>query len=691
MQKVQPARFNSPLPPEDLLFLAMEGTEELGRSFVYEIDLLSLKDDIDFEAVLGHDACVELDLPAGGTRYFHGYVTHLAQTGFHGRYISYRAHLRPWLWFLTRSADCKIFQEKTVPDIIKDVFRSHGFSDFKDTLSRSYTTWEYCVQYCETAFDFVSRLMETEGIYYYFTHEEGKHTLVLADSYSGHQTHPGYEEIRFASQSQSVSDEHISQWRVSKSVQPGTFAMTSYDFTKPRANLAVNSAVSRDHAHSEYEVYDYPGEHDERGDGDSYARARIEELHAQYERVRGTGDARGICAGALFKLTEHPRHDQNREYLIVASRQEFSLGDYESSDEEGFQYECKLKAIESHTPFRSERVTPLPVVQGPQTAIVVGKPDREIWTDEYGRVKVKFHWDRLGKDENCSCWVRVSQAWAGRSWGGMQIPRIGQEVIVDFLEGDPDQPIITGRVYNADNMPPYPLPDNATMSTMKSNSSKGGGGFNELRFEDKKGEEQVFVHAEKNLDIRAKNDRFETIGQNRHLVVEKDKREEVKNDRHEIVGNHHTEEVGGDYNLKVKGKEAKEVTGSLSLTVEGEVVEVFKDKHSEQVTADYYLKAANIVIEGTDNVTVKVGGSYIVIESGGIKIGTTGKIELEATDKLSAKGTAGVKIESPANVDIEGTQVSVKGQAKVSVEGSAQTEVKSSGIVQVQGSLVKIN
>ncbi|HEX5046090.1 MAG TPA: type VI secretion system tip protein TssI/VgrG [Gammaproteobacteria bacterium] len=683
-KKAQPARISTSLPPEDLLFLAMEGTEELGRPFVYQLDLVSSKDDIDLEALLGHDACVELDLPAGGTRYFHGYITDVAQTGSEGRYVSYRAHLRPWLWLLTRSADCKIFQEQSVPDIIKDVFRFHGFSDFKDTLSRTYTKWEYCVQYRETAFNFVSRLMETEGIYYYFIHEQGKHTLVLADSYSGHQTQPGYEQIRFVPQSKSVSEEYISEWLLSKSVQPGTFAMISYDFTKPRANLGVNSAISREHAHSEYEVFDYPGEYEERDDGDSYARARIEELHAHYERVRGTGDARGICAGALFSLAEHPRDDQNREYLIVASRQNFSLGSYESAASDGFQYQCQFEAVEGHTPFRSARLTPRPVVQGPQTAIVVGKPDREIWTDEYGRVKVKFHWDRLGKDENCSCWVRVSQAWAGRSWGGIQIPRIGQEVVVDFLEGDPDQPIITGRVYNADNMPPYPLPDNATMSTMKSNSSKGGGGFNELRFEDKKGEEQVFIHAEKNLDIRVKTDRFETVGQNRHLVVEKDKREEVKNDRHVFVGNHHNEEIGGDYNLKVKGKEAKEVAGSLSLMVEGEVVEVFKDKHSEEVTADYYLKASNIVIEGTENVTVKVGQSYIVIESGGIKIGTTGKIELEATGKIEAKGTGGVKIESPANVD-------VKGVAKVAVEGTGGVELKSSAIVQVQGSLVKIN
>jgi type VI secretion system secreted protein VgrG len=683
MAKAQPARITTALPAEDLLFLAMDGTEELGRPFAYRIDLLSPKDDVDLEALLGKDACVELDQPTGGTRYFHGYVTDVALTGYDGRYVSYRAHLRPWLWFLTRSADCKIFQEKSVPDIIKDVFRAHGFSDFKDTLSGSYPTWDYCVQYRETAFNFVSRLMEAEGIYYYFVHEEGKHTLVLADSYSGHEPLPVYSTIPFHPQTASVSEEHISEWLLTKSVQPGQFAMVDYDFRKPRANLAVNSTVAREHAHADFEVFDYPGEYDERGEGDAYVRARIEEIHAQYERARGGTDVRGVCAGGLFSLTDHPRDDQNREYLVVASHQHVSLGGYDSAAGEGLQYQCHFEAIEAHTPFRAARLTPRPVIQGPQTAIVVGKSGREIWTDEYARVKVKFHWDRLGKDENCSCWVRVSQSWAGKTWGGMQIPRIGQEVIVDFLEGDPDQPIVTGRVYNADNMPPYPLPDNATMSTFKTNSSKGGGGFNELRFEDKKGEEQVFVHAEKNMDIRVKNDRFETIGHDRHLVVERDKRENVKNDRHELVGNHHNKEIGGDYNLKIKGKEAKSVTKTLSLTVDGEVVEVFKDAHSEQVTKDYYLKAENVVIEGTSNVTVKVGDSYIAIESGGIKIGTTGKIVLEATDKIEAKGTAGVKI--------EGAQIDVKGDAQVTVDGGGQATLKSSGIVTVQGSLVKIN
>jgi type VI secretion system secreted protein VgrG len=692
MARPHSARINTSLPEADLLFVAMEGTEELGRSFAYQIDVQSGKGDLKFEDLLGNAACVSLDLPNGETRYFHGFITDVAQTGRTGRYDNYRVHLRPWPWLLTRTADCKIYQAKTVPDIIKDVFKQHGFTDIKDSLGASYQPWDYCVQYRETAFNFVSRLMETEGIYYYFTHEADKHTLVLADSYSGHAALAHYPEIKYHP-ADDLREEHVNDWLVTKSMQPGTFALTDYDFEKPGASLGVNAVVQREHGYADFEVYDFPGEFVERSDGETYAKTRIEEIHSQYERVRGVGDVRGICAGGLFSLKDHYREDQNREYLVVATHHHFALGSYDSKgggDEMKFQ--CRFEAMPSATPFRSARLTPRPLIQGPQTAVVVGPAGEEIYTDKYSRVKVKFHWDRSkDKDEKCSCWVRVSQANAGKNWGAIQIPRIGQEVVVEFMEGDPDLPIITGRVYNAQNMPPYPLPDNATRSTLfKSNSSKGGGGSNELRFEDKKGDEQIFIHAEKNMDIRVKLDRHETVGQNRHLVIEKDKHERVKNDRNEAVDNDHKETIGKDFNLKIGGKEAKSVKESLSLTVDGEVTEVFKDKHSETVTKDYYLKAKNIVIEGTTNVTVKVGESFIAIESGGIKIGTTGKVVLDATNKLEMKGTAGVKMESPANMEIEGLQTTVKGTAKAGVQAPL-AEVKADGILTLSGSLVKIN
>jgi type VI secretion system secreted protein VgrG len=420
--------------------------------------------------------------------------------------------------------------------------------------------------------------------------------------------------------------------------------------------------VDREHAAAKFEIYDYPGEYVESNDGQEYAKKRIEELQAQYEVVSAESDARGVCTGCTFTLANHPREDQNRQYLITSANFNIKAGEFYSGGQAGGEgvYSCSFTAIDATQPFRSPRITPKPSIPGPQTAMVVGPSGEEIFTDDYGRVKVKFHWDRREEaDENSSCWIRVAQVWAGKNWGAMYIPRIGQEVIIEFLEGDPDQPIITGRVYNDQAKPPYEPKSNKTMSTIKSNSSKGGGGFNEIRFEDKKGEEQIFIHGEKNLDIRVKNDLFETVVNNRHLHVEKDKFEHVENNRSEKVEADHKEEIGKDRHLNVKGKEAKEITDSMSLTVKGDVIEVFKANHSEQTTKDYYLKAQNVVIEGLQNITLSVGGSYIAIETAAIEIKTSGQLK------------------------IEGATVDVKGSAKTSIEGGAMTEVK--------GGIVKIN
>jgi type VI secretion system secreted protein VgrG len=329
-------------------------------------------------------------------------------------------------------------------------------------------------------------------------------------------------------------------------------------------------------------------------------------------------------------------------------------------------------------------LTPKPLIQGPQTAMVVGTSGEEIYTDEYGRVKVQFPWDRYGKgDENSSCWVRVSQLWAGKKWGAMHIPRTGQEVIVEFLEGDPDRPIVTGRVYNGEAMPPYKLPDEKTKSTSKSNSSKGGGGFNEIRFEDKKGSEQIFFHAEKDQHFRVKNDCLEWIGNNRHLVVTKDQLEHIQNNRNEKVDADHKETIGKDRHLNVTGKEAVAIGGSKSLTVTGDVIEVFKGNHSEQVTSDYYLKADNVVIEGTTNVTVKVGQSYIAIESGGISIGTSGTIQLQ--------DSSGLTIQSGASATIKSTgAMSVQSQATAEFK-SPETTLSGDTMTTIKGGVVKIN
>ncbi|UCC98957.1 MAG: type VI secretion system tip protein VgrG [Phycisphaerales bacterium] len=662
-QKNRELAIYTPLGEDVLLLISMSGTEQLGQPFEYLLELASDDHQIHAKDVVGQNVTIRLELGAGRTRYFDGHVSRFTQLTTTGQLARYQATVVPWLWFLSRTANCRIFQDKKVPDIIKQVFRDRGFTNFEDGLSGSYRTWEYCVQYRETDFRFVSRLMEQEGIYYYFKHENGKHSLVLADSYSAHDPYPEFEELTYEPADKgTAAEECISDWVVETRLQPGSYALKDFDFKNPKKDLLSRARISRQHTAADFEVYDYPGDYAETSDGEEYARKRIEELQAEYEVATAQSDARGICAGFTFSLTGHPRDDRNKEYLITSVNYRIKGDEIFSANSGGGEcaYSCKLTSIESSQPFRSPRVAPRPSIAGPQTAVVVGPSGEEVYTDEHARVKVKFHWDRYSKaDENSSCWIRVAQVWAGKTWGAMYIPRIGQEVIVEFLEGDPDRPIITGRVYNAQAKPPYDLPGNKTISTLKSSSSKGGEGFNEIRFEDKKGEEQIYVHAEKNLDIRAKNDRFETISRNRHLHVEQDKFEHVDNNRSEEVDADHKETIGKDRHLTVKGKEAKEVAKSLSLTVKGDVIEVFKADHSEQTTKDYYVKAQNVVIEGLQNITLSVGGSYIAIEAGTIEINTSGQLK------------------------IDGTQVQVNGKAQTSIQGGAMTEVK--------GGIVKIN
>ncbi len=667
-----------------LLVKSVSVTERLGRPFQIEADLASEQGSVNFDDILGKNATIRVDLPNQKTRYFNGNISRFVQTRMEGRNAHYRATMVPWLWFLTRTADCRIFQAMKVPDIIKQIFRDQGFTDFRDALTATYLTWDYCVQYRETDFNFVSRLMEQEGIYYFFEHDNGKHTLVLADDKSAHKPFPDYATINYRGEATGVrEEEYISDWVLQMEVQAGVYSLNDFNFTTPKSSLLASAQVSQAHAQSKFEIYDYPGEYDAQGEGQNqYSKLRIQEHQAQHELGQGHGIARGLATGSIFTLALFPRSDQNRDYLITESHIHITGDDYEGAGGGGGGefFTCAFTAIPSAVPFRSPRVTPKPLIQGPQTAIVVGPSGDEIYTDQYGRVKLQFHWDRYGKgDQNSSCWVRVSQAWAGKQWGAICLPRIGHEVIVEFLEGDPDQPIVTGRVYNAVAMPPYSLPAEMTKSTTKTNSSKGGQGFNEIRFEDKKGSEQVFIHGERNLDIRVKKDAFENIGNNRHLVVEQDRYEHIKNNRHETVDNDHLESITKDRNLNVGGKEAVAITGSKSLTVTGDVIEVFKGNHSEVVTSDYYLKADNIVIEGMTSITINVGQSYIAIDSTGISIGTNGTISLQDSQGLTVKSGASISMQDNTGLAVKsGASISIQDTAGLSAQSSAQIQLRRS-------------
>lgn len=691
----------TPLGDDVLLFRRMSYWEELGRPFRMDLDLLSDDPAIDATKLLGQSVTVRAEIPnlEGVTRYFSGVVAAFAQGAQDEGMTAYRMTVVPWLWFLTRTSDCRIFQSMTAPDIIKTVFRDLGFSDFKESLTGQYRTWDYCVQYRETAFDFVSRIMEQEGIYYYFEHDNGKHTLVLIDDSASHEPYPDYDKIEFRPFDRVLADsELIHEFSVRHEIQPGAYAQTDYDFIKPTKNLQSKSAVSRTHENAKFELFDYPGEYVEANEGDRYSSVRLDEHQCRYEIIEGRGDSRGMCAGRTFKLINHPVESMNAEYMIVSTQIDAESDQYGSSGRSGRQrspdaMRTAFSAIPSGQQFRPEQRTETPFIRGPQTAVVVGPSGEEIYTDEHARVKVMFRWDRAAAaDENCSCWIRVSQEFAGKRWGSIQIPRIGQEVIVSFLEGDPDRPIITGRVYNGDNLPPYDPKQFGTVATWKTNSSKGGGGFNELRFEDKKDEEQVFVHAQKNMDIRVLNDRFETVVHDRHLVVENDKFEHVKVNRHEIIEQDHYERIFRDKHMTVEGKQAEAIAGSKSLKVTGDVAEVFEANQSTEVSKDLYIKADNICIEALTNLTLKVGNTSIALESSGVGLATTGNVKIDAKQSIENIAKMDFKVDATSGVNIEGkAKVDIKSTGMATFEGTGPTTVKSSAILTVQGTLVKIN
>ena len=579
------AKITSPLGPDVLLLNQMGGGEELGRLFAYELQLTSLDANIDLNQLLGKPMNVGVQLADGGERHFHGIVAQCSQSIDQGQFASYQVTLRPWLWLLSRTSDCRIFQNLSIPQIIKQVFRDLGFSDFEDALSRPYREWEYCVQYRETSFDFVSRLMEQEGIYYFFRHEQDRHVLVLADAYGAHATVPGYTSVPYYPKDEQQRErDHMHNWHLVQQVQPGSLELNDYDFQRPSASIDVRSAMPRPHTAGDYPLYDYPGTYVKSEDGEHYARTRIEALQTLHEQVEFSGNARGLGSGHLFSLTGFSRRDQNREYLILGARYYITQERLESGGgAASAQFDSSLTCIDAQQSFRPLANTHRPIVKGPQTALVVGPKGEEIWTDQYGRVKVHFYWDRHDQsNENSSCWIRVSQSWAGKNWGSMQIPRIGQEVIVSFLEGDPDRPIITGRVYNAEQTVPYDLPENATQSGMKSRSSKGGSpaNFNEIRMEDKKGLEQLYIHAERNQDIVVEVDESHSVGHDRNKSIGHNETVTIGNNRLRIVkqedvlsvGQKKTDSISQSYVIEV-GENLRLVCGEsiLELNASGQI------------------------------------------------------------------------------------------------------------------------
>jgi type VI secretion system secreted protein VgrG len=610
---------DTPLGKDVLLLAKLQGQEGLSELFYFDIELFSEKQTVAFEDIVGKSVTIAIFLADGSKRYINGLISRFSQEygmkKFGGEFQTsyFSATVVPWLWLLTRTANFRIFQNLSVPDIVEEVFSDKGLIDYKVNLSGSYEQREYTVQYNESDFNFISRLLEDAGIYYFFAHEDGKHTMILAD-------HPAANEPCLTQESAGFKmttgdyfgeEDQIASLKMVKEIQAGKYSLNDYNYQTPSTDLQVTSDTTYALGPDEREKYQYPGGYTRRNTGDSLATLRMEEEESRIITLSGDSDCRAFAGGYRFKLKDSSQDDwNNKEYLLTRIRHEADQAatyftGASLAGERGV-YTNHFECIPHEVPFRPVRSTKKPVVEGVQTAIVVGPSGEEIYTDDYGRVKVQFHWDREGQqDENSSCWLRVSQSMAGNGWGSLFLPRIGHEVIVEFIEGDPDRPIVTGQVYHGVNRPPYKLPDEKTKSTFKSNSSPGGGGLNELRFEDKADEEQLFIHAQLDQEIRTKRDLLEWVGNDSHLIV-------VENQFEKTEGNKHLT-VMGDHNEKVDG--------TVSLEAGTDMQKKAGNNYAVDAGQEIHLKAGmKVIVEAGMQITLKAGGNFIDIGPAGVTI-----------------------------------------------------------------------
>jgi type VI secretion system secreted protein VgrG len=695
-------KITTPLGADVLLLEGFSGQEAISSLFRFHLDLIAEnKHTIAFESLLGQKVTVKLQLPGGDARYFNGILSSFSQGGRNLRFTRYSAELVPQFWLLTRQVRSRIFQQMTVPDILKAVLTG---LDVSWETQGTFQPRDYCAQYRESDFEFASRLMEEEGIYYFFKHTADSHQMVVADTPQSHPEIPDpsrliYEEIEGGTR----DEERIHRWEKSQNLRSGKYTLWDHCFQLPGKNLEaekpiVETVQSGKVAHKlkvggndSLEIYDYPGAYAQRfddvtpGGGDQSANlqdvfsdnARTVGIRMQQEAlpsliINAASNCGHLVSGHKFTLTRHFNADG--AYVITAlnhsGQQVYGTG-LNNEGSEPF-YSNTFTCIPSALPFRPPRVTPRPFVHGSQTATVVGNSGDEIFTDKYGRVKVQFHWDRQGQDNaDSSCWVRVGTAWAGQQWGMIHIPRVGQEVIVDFLEGDPDRPIIVGSVYNAAQMPPYTLPDHKTQSGIKSRSSVQGtsSNFNELRFEDLKAKELIYFHAEKDKLEEVENDSHELVGNDRHkevinnqyelidvdkhghvkgshyslvdterhahtvsndlLLVDADRHLHVKGADYELVnGSKHKhvksdelQAIDGNCNITIKGNSAEQIKGNVGQTVTGTKNEKIGKNYAIDAEKEIHLKAGmDVVIEAGMQLTIKAGGGFVSIGPSGVTI-----------------------------------------------------------------------
>ncbi len=671
---------------------------------------------LELEKILGTALTIEMVTQKKNKRKFSGTVISAEYLGLAQGYDLFGLEMRTWLWFLTRTMDTRILQDMSTPDIVKKVCNDHGFSNVTLKLSATYKPREFTIQYDETDFDFISRLMEEDGMYYYFDYTGGVEAMVLADGLGAHQPIAENSSLEFMPQEEAARRhlDHIYGWSDRQRVVSGKVSLVDYEFTTPKTKLDAMAQLKKGkHPNNDLELYTMGGHYSKVADGETQARVRVERAAQDFERWYGIGNASTLAVGATFNLTKHERTAATTDFLIVNAVHhiQVDLNDPKVEDiakiliateelpDNYDLYRCDFEAMKKTDQFRPPRVTPWPDMTGLHTAVVTGPKGEEIYTDKYGRIKVQFHWDREGKnDDKTTCWIRVATPWAGKNWGMIHIPRIGQEVIVQFERGDPDHPICTGMLYNALNMPPWPLPDFMTRSGIKSDSSKGGNGHNIIGFEDKKGEEVIHIQAERDYELVVENNALIEIG----LEVKKDGTltEHVHGNVSETYDNNHTyllahnlEETitkghflttikEGDYEITLfKGHFLDTLEEGLKQTwlKKGDYT-IFVDKGDMQTQlkdGDYSLLVDNgqVYVEASKQISLVCGSASIVMKS-------DGTIDIKGKD-ITLTGTGNIKNKATMNFEAEGSiNAKVKGGVAGNFEGGATATLKG-GIVNI--------
>lgn len=624
----------TPLGADKLLLTSFTGQERISDHFEFTAETLSSDLAIKADSLMGKEVTVHIR----GTRkkVFHGFVNTFKAGEIQSHNLrKYTLTIVPWLWFLKRTENRRIFQNKDTKEIIKAVFDSLNFSDY-DIQAKGGKRREYCVQYGESDFKFVSRLMAEDGFSYYFKHTDKKHTLVVVDQQSAFES---CTSSALTYSLGSVLKDEISHWEHCYDYRTGAWTINDYNFKEPNKSQLVESATqSKFTDNKKFKHYDYPGLYDYTSGAD-IAKLRMEADEVPLNLIQGASNCIDLFAGGVMKIDKHESKDERGDYLLLKVHHTAQDHSYFAGEAgSGPLYENSFECIPASVRFRPRPIE-RPVMKGPQSAIVTGPAGEEIYIDEYGRIKVQFIWDREGKkDENTSCYLRVMQSWAGNQWGASFIPRIGHEVIVTFLDGDPDRPIVTGTVYNGANKPVY---SSKTQSGIKTRSTKGASAenFNELRFEDLKGSEQIFIHAEKNLDTEVENDETHTVDHDRTKTVKHDENSTIENDRNKSVNNNQTETVGKNKTISVGNDHSETIEKNMTIFVGADLKETIDGQYLEQVAKEYDLSAKTITMTAQDKITLQTGSAKIVMNSNGDITISGANINIKGSGNVVIKGS----------------------------------------------------